>query len=175
MKKKIMLAELWEYVKMLGITILAVLIITNFLIVNALIPSGSMENTVMTGDRIIGNRLSYIFEEPKRYDIVIFRYPDDESQYYIKRIVGLPGETVSIRNGKVYINESDMPLEDSFIPEAMEGSFGPYEVPEGYYFMLGDNRNCSKDSRLWINPYVAQDKILGKAVFRYFPSVKIIK
>jgi len=170
-----MLAELWEYVKMLGITILVVLIVTNFLIVNALIPSGSMENTVMTGDRIIGNRLSYIFEEPKRYDIVIFRYPDDESQYYIKRIVGLPGETVSIRNGKVYINESDMPLEDSFIPEVMEGSFGPYEVPEGYYFMLGDNRNYSKDSRLWINPYVARDKILGKAVFRYFPSVKIIK
>ena len=83
-----------------------------FLIVNAQIPSGSMENTIMPGDRIIGNRLAYTFSDPQRFDIIIFRYPDDESQLFIKRIIGLPGETVEIIDGRIYINGSDEPLED---------------------------------------------------------------
>ena len=88
-------------------------------------------------------------------------------------MIGLPGETVTIRDGKVYINDNKEPLDDSFIPEPMEGDFGPYEVPEDHYFVLGDNRNWSKDSRFWNNTYVARDKILGKAVLRYYPFNKI--
>ena len=111
--------------------------------------------------------------DPQRYDIVIFYYPDDEKQKFIKRVIGLPGETVTIRDGKVYINDSTEPLRDDFCPETPVGDFGPYEVPEGCYFMLGDNRNVSKDSRYWLNPYVEKDKIIGKAFLRYWPLNKI--
>lgn len=141
----------------------------HFIIVNAQIPSGSMENTIMTGDRVFGNRLSYLLSNPKRFDIVIFRYPDDRSQLYIKRVIGLPGETVEIRNGKIYINGSDEPLQDVETKDEMIGSFGPYVVPKGCYFMLGDNRNNSKDSRYWDDPYVPLTDMLGKAFFRYWP------
>lgn len=167
--------ELWEYVKMILIVVVVVLIVNNFLLINAKIPSESMEDTIMTGDRIFGNRLAYLFSDPQRYDIVIFKYPDDETQLYIKRVIGLPGETVEIRDGKVYIDGSEPPLDDSFTPETPVGNYGPYTVPEGCYFMLGDNRNYSKDSRFWQNPYVEKEKILGKAVMKYFPGFKILK
>ena len=102
-----------------------------------------MEQTIMTGDRVFGNRLAYKTKDQERFDIVIFKYPDDPSQLFVKRVIGLPGETVNIVDGKVYINDSEEPLDDSFCPETPQGSFGPYEVPEGCYFMLGDNRNHS--------------------------------
>lgn len=180
--------EIWEYVRMIVIVVIAVLVINNVVLVNAKIPSESMEKTIMTGDRIFGFRLAYgislglfgqeIISEkwkaPERFDIVIFKYPDDESQLFIKRIIGLPGESVEIRDGKVYIDSSGTPLDDSFLPEEMEGSYGPYEVPENSYFMLGDNRNNSWDSRCWDNTCVRFDQIVGKAVLRYFPSIKVI-
>ena len=165
--------ELFQWVLViLGAVILAFLIDT-FVIVNAQIPSGSMENTIMTGDRVFGNRLAYKFSDPKRFDIIIFKYPDDESQLFIKRIIGLPGETVEIHDGNIYINGSDSPLEDVDIKEPMEGSFGPYTVPEGCYFVMGDNRNNSRDSRYWENTFVSEDEILGKAVLRYWPLNKM--
>ncbi len=157
----------WSIV-IISAVVLAVLI-NSFVIVNAQIPSGSMENTIMTGDRVFGNRLAYAFSNPKRFDIIIFRYPDDESQLFIKRIIGLPGETVEIRDGNIYLNGSDEPLEDVAIKEPMEGSFGPYTVPKGSYFVMGDNRNNSRDSRYWEHTFVSMDEILGKAVFRYWP------
>ena len=165
--------ELFQWVLVIiGAVILAFLIDT-FVIVNAQIPSGSMENTIMTGDRVFGNRLAYKFSDPKRFDIIIFKYPDDESQLFIKRIIGLPGETVEIRDGNIYLNGSDEPLEDVAIKEPMEGSFGPYTVPKGSYFVMGDNRNNSRDSRYWEHTFVSMDEILGKAVFRYWPLNQI--
>ena len=165
--------ELFQWVLVIiGAVILAFLIDT-FVIVNAQIPSGSMENTIMTGDRVFGNRLAYKFSDPKRFDIIIFKYPDDESQLFIKRIIGLPGETVEIHDGNIYINGSDTPLEDVDIKEPMEGSFGPYTVPKGCYFVMGDNRNNSRDSRYWENTFVSEDEILGKAVLRYWPLNEI--
>lgn len=172
-KEKGIMGEVWEYVKMVIIVVGAVFIINNFIIINAKIPSQSMENTIMTGDQIFGFRLAYLFSDPKRNDIVIFKYPDDESELFIKRIIGLPGETVEIKDGKVYIDNAETPLEDSYIAEPMLGDYGPYEVPENHYFMLGDNRNMSKDSRLWNNKFVSKDKILGKAGLRYFPFDQI--
>ena len=124
---------------------------------------------------MFGNRLAYLFDKPKRFDIVIFKYPDHEKELFIKRIIGMPGETVEIRDGKVYIDGAKEPLDDSFTPEEPLGDYGPYVVPEDSYFMLGDNRTYSKDSRFWNNPSVAEDKILGKAVLRYFPGIKLLK
>ncbi len=112
---------------------------------------------------------------PQRFDIIIFKYPDDESQLFIKRIIGLPGEKVQIINGKVYINDSETPLDDSFVAEVPRGNFGPYEVPEDSYFVMGDNRNHSRDSRYWkTSNFVTYDEIVGKAVVRYYPSIKLL-
>ena len=166
-------AEILDYLKTIVIVVVVVLLLNQFVLINARIPSESMQNTIMVGDQIFGNRLAYRNSDPERFDIVIFRYPDDPDQLFIKRVIGLPGETVEIKDGKVYINGSDTPLDDSFCPETPIGDFGPYEVPEDSYFMLGDNRNWSKDSRFWENTYVHEDAILGKAVLRYWPLNKI--
>ena len=123
---------------------------------------------------LFGHEISKKVKDPERFDIVIFKYPDDESQLFIKRVIGLPGETVEIKDGKVYIDGSETALDDSFIPEKMQGSFGPYTVPDNCYFMLGDNRNDSKDSRFWKNTFVRFDQIVGKAVVRYYPSIKLL-
>ena len=127
-----------------------------------------MENTILTGDRLIGFRLAYLFHEPERGDIVIFKYPDDESQNFVKRVIGIPGDVINIRNGYVYVN-GEM-LEENYIREPMnsDGEDLTYVVPSGSYFMLGDNRNNSKDSRYWINTFVSKDKIIAKVSFRYF-------
>ena len=166
-------AELIQWSVVVTIAVVLAILINSFVIVNTLIPSGSMENTIMTGDRIFGNRLSYAFSDPDRFDIIIFRYPDDESQLFIKRIIGLPGETVEIRSGNIYINGSDEPLKDVTTKEPMEGSYGPYTVPKDCYFVMGDNRNNSRDSRYWEHTFVSRDQILGKAVFRYWPLNKM--
>ena len=173
-RKKSIGREIWEYIRMIIIVVAVVILAQNFLIINAKVPTESMVNTIMVGDQIFGNRLAYKFGDPQRFDIVIFKYPDDEKQLFIKRIIGLPGETVTIKDGKVYINDSQEPLDDSFCPETpLAKGDGVYQVPEDCYFMLGDNRNYSKDSRYWVNKYVARDKILGEAVLRYWPLNKI--
>ena len=164
-----LIKECWQYV---AVIVVFALLFT-FVVVNAKLPSGSMENTIMTGERLFGNRLAYTNSDPERYDIVIFKYPDDESRLFVKRVIGLPGETVTIRDGKVYINDSTEPLMDSFCPEKPTGDFGPFTVPEGCYFMMGDNREHSNDSRYWTNKYVSKDKIVGKVGFRYWPLTKI--
>lgn len=171
--KSRVVAEILEYVKIIIVVGALVFVINNFFVLNARIPSESMENTIMEGDQLFGNRLAYRNSDPQRYDIVIFKYPDNEKQLFIKRVIGLPGETVNIVDGKVYINDDTTPLDDSFLPEKMEGDFGPYQVPENCYFMLGDNRNWSNDSRSWVNTYVRRDQILAKAALRYWPLTKI--
>lgn len=143
--------------------------LAQYIIVNARIPTGSMMETIQPGDRLFGSRIAYWKEEPERFDIIIFSWPDDEEDTLIKRIIGLPGETVNIIDGKVYIDDSEVPLDDSFIREPMIGSFGPFVVPQDSYFVLGDNRNNSKDSRFWDNKFVHKDQIIGKALFRYWP------
>ena len=168
------LKEVKEYIHMIVFVVIVVFVVNNVVLINAKIPSESMEETIMTNDRIFGFRLAYKFDQPKRYDVIIFKYPDNPSELFIKRIIGLPGETVARREGKVYINDSEKPLDDSFCPEDPLGDFGPYTVPEDSYFMLGDNRNYSKDSRFWNNKYVSEDLIVGKALIRYFPSIKKI-
>lgn len=173
--KENFIKELFEYLKMIAFVVITVFVVNQFILINARIPSESMANTILAGDQIFGNRLAYLFDEPERYDIVIFKYPDDKEQYFIKRVIGLPGDTVNIIDGDVYVTTADgeeLFVEDHFLPEEPYGSYGPYTVPDGSYFMLGDNRNCSKDSRFWNNTYVPEGDILGKAVLRYWPLNK---
>ena len=153
------------------ITIAIVFVLKNFVIINATVPTGSMENTIMPGDNLLGFRLAYVTEEPQRGDIIFFYFPDDETQKYVKRIIGLPGETVTILDGKIYIDDATEPLEEPYLKEEWTKGTGPYvfEIPEDSYLCLGDNRNRSADAREWNNPYVAKEKIIGKALFTYFP------
>lgn len=148
--------------------------VNSFLIVNAEVPTGSMENTIMTGDRILALRTSYWFSEPERGDVAVFRYPDDPSgkTLYVKRIIGVEGDTVELFDGVVYVN--GQVLEENYLPEETYGNFGPVTVPEDCCFMLGDNRNHSLDSRYWENTFVHEDEILGKVVLRYYKGFKWI-
>ena len=168
--------EILSWLQIIVAAVVIAFVLNNFVIANSRIPTGSMENTIMTGDRVIGSRLSYRFEDPKRGDIAIFRFPDNEKIYYVKRIIGLPGETVDIVDGKVYINGSDEPLDEPYIREPMipEAPMH-FEVPENSYFMMGDNRNYSMDARRWENTYVKREKIIAKVLFRYFPKPGILK
>ena len=163
--------EIKSFAFTLLITLAVVLVLKNFVIINATVPTGSMENTILPGDNILGFRLAYLTEKPERGDVIFFYFPDDESQKYVKRIIGLSGETVTILDGKIYINDSTEPLDEPYLKEEWTRGTGPYvfEIPEGSYLCLGDNRNRSADAREWNNPYVAKEKIIGKALFTYFP------
>lgn len=153
--------------------LIGVIFLYTQILASAYIPSESMENTLMVSDRIIGNRLAYKFgKEPERFDIIIFNAPDD-GELYIKRIIGLPGEKVTISDGSVLINNKI--IDDSFIMEPMEDNEDmEFHVPEGHYFVLGDNRNDSYDSRYWDDPYVSQNSIVAKAVFKYWKGFEIL-
>lgn len=169
--------ELLSWIQIIVCAAFIAFCLNSFIIANSRVPSASMENTIMTGDRVIGSRLSYkLFEDPKRGDIVIFRWPDNEKILFVKRIVGLPGETVDIRDGAVYLNGSDTPLEEPYLREAMAPEPDMhFTVPDDAYFCLGDNRNESMDARYWKNTFVFRDKILAKVIFRYWPGFQMIK
>lgn len=163
--------EIKSFAFTLLITMSIVLVLKNFVIINANVPTGSMENTIMPGDNILGFRLAYLREEPKRGDVIFFPFPDKETEKYVKRIIGLPGEKVTIIDAKIYINDSTEPLDEPYLKEEWTRGTGPFvfEIPEDCYLCLGDNRNRSADAREWNNPYVAREKIIGKAMFTYFP------
>lgn len=171
-------SELISWIQVIIAAALIALFLNSCIIANSQVPTSSMENTIMAHDRVIGSRLSYAFSQPERGDVVIFHYPDDPTgkTYYVKRIIGLPGDVVDVRDGGVYLNGSDTPLDEPYSKEPMEtGFFGPlhYEVPEDSYFMMGDNRNDSWDARFWDNTWVKEDKIIAKVLFRYFPFNKM--
>ena len=102
--------EVFEWIFSIAIGVIIAVLINRFVLINARVPSASMENNIMTGDRLFGYRLAYVNEEVERGDIVIFKFPDDESQLFIKRVIGLPNETVTIIDGKVYIDDNKEPL-----------------------------------------------------------------
>lgn len=187
-KKRSLLRELFSLIEIFVVAFLLAQLMTHFVLINAEVPSESMENMIEPGDRLFGFRLAYTFGEPDRFDVVIFRYPVDETQNYIKRVIGLPGEKVEIRNAKIYIDDAAVPLEEPYLPEQWVDDNDGYvfHVPEGCYLMLGDNRNISSDARFWADnalqdgvaeneedakqyTYVKAEQILGRAVLKYYP------
>ena len=167
-KRPSKIKEIFSWIMTIALAVVAAKVINNYVILKAEVPTGSMEHTIEVDDCIMGFRLAYLFSEPERGDIVIFPWPDDPEITYVKRIIGLPGETVEIKNGSVFIN--GVALKEGYLKEEMLGKFGPYEVPEGSYFMLGDNRNTSADSRRWENTYLKREDIEAKVIFRYSPE-----
>lgn len=173
--------ELFSWIKIFVVAVVIAFFINNVIIMNANVPSGSMKNTISEGDRMIGLRTAYWFSDPQRGDIVIFENPDykengsrADDKYYVKRVIGMPGDKVVISNAKVYINDSKTPLNETYLPEEwtqVNGDEEPleYKVPKGCYFLMGDNRNNSSDARFWKNTYVKRSKIIAKTEFKYWP------
>lgn len=160
--------EFIEWILIIALAVVAAMLINRYVIIKAEVPTGSMEHTIEVGDCIMGLQLAYTFTSPERGDVVIFPYPDNPETTYVKRVIGLPGETVEIKNGSVYINGEA--IAEPYLKEEMRGEYGPYVVPEDCYFMLGDNRNSSQDSRKWANTYLKEEDIMAKVLFRYSPS-----
>lgn len=137
----------------------------------------SMKETILDQDKVLVDRVCYQLGAPKRFDIILFESADGTRS--VKRIIGLPGETVQIVNGVVYVTKTDgeiIQLDDSFVTNCDPvGDFGPVTVPENSYFTLGDNRNNSIDSRFWKNKFVKREKIIGKVLFRYYPKISAIE
>ena len=173
-KKSSFTRELISWILLIVGAIAVAMIVNKTVLANTQVPTTSMANTIKAGDRLFGNRLAYLFSEPERGDIIIFKYPDNEEENYINRIIGLPGETVEIVKGVVYVNGEEL-VEDYLKEEPLELNFGPYEVPEDSYFVMGDNRNWSHDARFWDNTYVHRDKIVAKAWFKYYPDFESIE
>lgn len=163
--------ELFSWIMTFAVAFILAFVLKNYVIINASVPTGSMQNTIQPKDQLFGYRLAYLNEDPQRGDVIFFYYPDDESQKFVKRIIGLPGEKVTITDGKIYINDSETPLDEPYLKEEWIRGTGPYEfhVPAGCYFCLGDNRNSSHDARYWENTYVTKEKIIGKAIYIYYP------
>ncbi len=144
--------------------------IRNFVAEARYIPSSSMEPTLEINDRLIIEKMSYRFREPVRGDVVVFNPTEalkaqDFHDAFIKRIMGLPGETVQVKGGKVYVDGQE--ITEKYISEDPNYDYGPVVVPEGEYLVLGDNRNNSYDSHYW--GFVPKDKIIGKAFVRFWP------
>lgn len=129
------------------------------------IPSESMQPTLNPHDRVIAVKLGYFFQAPRRGDIVCFYYPVDPKQVFVKRLIGLPGDTVEVRNGLAIVN--GVPLNEPYVKFPGGPDWGPKKVPEGQYFMLGDNRANSGDSRFW--GFLPRKNFIGRAMLRFWP------
>ena len=171
MKKrgKMIFDKVKEWMLCIVIAIIIAVVINKFVIYKVKIPTKSMEPTISIGDQLLVKRI-YNYDKIKRGDILVFYSRENESNY-IKRVVGLPGDKVEIKNGVVYVNEelqienyvSDLDVNDSAI----------YEVPQGSYFFLGDNRPNSDDSTEWDNPFVDKKDISAKAFIKIYPFSQI--
>ncbi len=150
-----------------GLAVVIYLLITT-VIQNSEVHDISMQNTLIAGQRLVVVKPYYNFTDPQRGDIIVLRPPMDSQVEFVKRLIGLPGDTILIKGGKVYVN--DVLLNEPYIKEVPLSTYGPFTVPEGRYFVMGDNRNHSSDSRTgWT---ITREEIVGKAVFRYWPLNK---
>lgn len=163
-QSKTMLREFGE--TMVGALVLAAIIV--LFVARAFTVDGpSMLPTLQTGERLLIDKITYRIREPRRGDVIVFRYPSDPRQYYIKRVVGLPGDDVHITGGLLYINGSV--IHEEYTSGPIQREYGPYTVPNGSYFVLGDNRNNSEDSRSRGVGAVPRDLIVGRALMRFWP------
>lgn len=147
--------------------LLIALLLTQVMFFHAEVPSGSMETTIMTGDRIVGNRMKYWFQKPDYGEIVIF-WSEEYDEFMVKRVIGCPGDHVELRADGVYVN--DRPVQDAYARgSTLELRDGEHDwiVPSDSYFLLGDNRENSADSRYWNQTFIAEDEIYAKYMFRY--------
>lgn len=175
-----------EYAEAIIVAVLLALFIRTFVIQAFKIPSGSMLPTLLIGDHLLVNKFIYgirvpfngkvlvPIKEPKSGDIIVFKFPKDRSIDYIKRVVGVPGDTIQVKNKKLYRNSKQVDDPHAHFTSTIvlpagvspKDNFGPITVPEGKYFVMGDNRDNSSDSRFW--GFVDKRDVLGKAIIIYW-------
>ena len=153
----------WEILEVVLISAVTVFIIRNFLAQPFLVSGASMEPNFSNGNYLIIDEVTYRFREPERGEVIVFRYPRDRSVYFIKRIIGLPGDEVSVKNGKVIVSDNGKQI----LTEADTAGSVEAVLGEDQYFVLGDNRYNSFDSRNWGS--VSRDEIVGLARLRLLP------
>ena len=164
--------NLIEILKEPILAVLTAVLISSFIISHTKVPTASMMETINPGDHLVVNRIPYYYRNPQRGEIAVFKF---EGNHLIKRVIGIPGDIVDIKEGKVYINGEE--LEEKYLTEENTYLYAgskikfPYTVPEGYYFMMGDNRTNSKDSRVF-GP-IAREKIVAKAGICIYPLNRI--
>jgi signal peptidase I len=182
-----------EYFESICVAVILALFVRTFVVQAFKIPTGSMENNLLIGDHLLVNKFRHAptmtelermllpIEPISRGDILVFKYPEDPERDFIKRVIGLPGETLEMRDKKIYIDGEPLdepyvhfifpvtsrgPGEADFTAEGVSRNYGPVVVPPDMYFMMGDNRDNSQDSRYW--GFMPRDYVKGKALFIYF-------
>ncbi|WP_047982968.1 signal peptidase I [Ornithinibacillus californiensis] len=161
-----------EWGKAIVIAIILAFLLRTFIFATSIVEGDSMDPALQDGERVIFNKLVYIIDEPERGDIVIIHRPEKN---YVKRVIGLPGETIEIRNHNLYIN--NVLYDQRFLTEDAKnhtGNYGPIKVPNGRYFVMGDNRSISKDSRNGLG-FIMEDEIIGKSEFVFYPFGEMAK
>lgn len=168
MLSKSFLYKVYDTLRPTIISFVVCLLLLTVVIKNGFIPSESMEPTLNVGDGIVVNRLAYLNDNPTRGDVIVFTSDEYDGNDLIKRVIGLPGDKIDIKNHRVYVNGC-MLLEDYAVGDTDPSlnKVTHFEVPEDSVFLLGDNRQSSADSRWWGNPYISYDDIVGKAVLQY--------
>lgn len=170
--------NLWaEALQTVGLSLVIAFGMRQFVAEARVVPTGSMEPTVQINDRLVVEKISYRFHPPERDDIIVFQAPEKAlvmsgsvtKDAYLKRVIGLPGETVEVADGKVFINGKA--LAEGYIKAPANYAWGPKVAPEGQYLVLGDNRNGSLDGHIW--GFLPQEAIIGKAAGRFWPPNRV--
>ena len=173
-KSRGIVGEILSFLLYVAVVVGITFLIIHYVGQRTYVSGSSMENTLSDGDNLIVDKITYRFSDPKRYDIIVFPYQYEENTYFIKRIIGLPGETVQIVDGTIYIDGEV--LQESYGREVMKNSglaADPVTLGEDEYFVLGDNRNDSTDSRDPSVGKIPRDRIIGRAWVRIWPLSKI--
>jgi len=161
-----------EIMSIIVIAFILSMALRTWVVEGRIVPTGSMLPTIQLKDRLMVNKLIYHFRDPRRGEVVVFRPPDalNAKDDYVKRVVGLPGDKIEIKNGHLYVD--DQTQDEPYVAEPMKYNFGPVVVPANSYFMMGDNRNYSFDSHQW-GVWLTRDHLIGKAFVIYWPINQI--
>lgn len=164
-------AVLREYLEAIATSVVLAALIMTFVARTYAVDGSSMVPTLQNRERLLVEKVTYRFKAPQRGDIIVLRPPFRTPAPFIKRVIGIPGDNVYIHDGQVFLNGEA--LREDYLGERIQGEFGPYVVPPGSYFVLGDNRNHSEDSRFLEVGYVPKSRIVGRAVFRTWPLTEL--
>ena len=159
--------EIKDWVISILIAVVLAFFIRYFIVELYMVEGPSMRPTLVNSERLVVNKFLYRFKNPERGEIIVFRYPRDPSRDFIKRVIGVPGDTIEIKEGRVFLNGQLQ--NETYILEKTRGSFAMVTVPAGHVFVMGDNRNNSEDSRFRDVGFVSSELIKGKAVFVFWP------
>lgn len=172
MSKEKVKKEVWEWIKSIVVALILALIIRATIVEAFGTPTGSMEPTIIAGDRILGEKITYRFRPPQRGEIIVFKPPPQAhsgNKKFLKRVIAVSGDVIEVKNHKVYINGK--PLSEPYIKEPPYYIMPKTKVPEGHLFVMGDNRNNSADSHIW--GFLPQKNVIARIFVRYWPPQRI--